>query len=549
MAIRERQRKRVRNVWTAAIAVSAVYSSSLSRPQHYFGIIPTASAYVNINSGLPGHKHRAWLKKLTCEICDSAPGDLTQEMLQSTPQIMEALAQNQYAEKIQAQNDHYGRDCALAVESLLKRVIDERKAGNTKAVPTTTAYNAILEGWARSGEGGAGAERAEMILLQMQDMFSVGGDINVQPDLQSFHDVIMAWDLSGEQYAPQRAQRVLEWMVSLYQANENDKAVPDVECFDTALYTWAKSNHDNAPQKAEQLLVWMETLHDSGIFPEVQPHTGSFNAILTAWFKSKQPGAAERANAILEHMEELSAGGNSQIQPNSASYSLVAGAWARSGSRESAVRAHGLLKRLEVAYRAGDKDIQLNHLIFNYAINACERNQDHSRARDILEMQTRFYTEDKMKTCCPDVYSYTSVIGSCANANGSLSDRKTAFNIAYATLEEARTCKRSPPNHVTYGNMMKACARLLKEGSIHREKMARNIFTSSCDDGCTGDMVLKWLRYAASPELYKELMEGIDEQKLPREWTSRVNEKKAFHKGKKKSQKRKYVPSKGNLRP
>jgi hypothetical protein len=212
------------------------------------------------------------------------------------------------------------------------------------------------------------------------------------------------------------------------------------------------------------------------------------------------------------------------------------------------VRAHGLLERLEAAYRAGDKDIQLNHLIFNYAINACEKNHDHTRARDILEMQTRFYTEDRMKSCSPDVYSYTSVIGSCANANGSLSDRKIAFDIAYTTLEEARTCKRSPPNHVTYGNMMKACARLLREGDVHKEKMLRIIFTSSCDDGCTGDMVLKWLRNA-SPELYKELMEGIDEQKLPRKWTRRVNEKKTFQKGKKNSQKRKYVPPKGSLRP
>ena len=50
-----------------------------------------------------------------------------------------------------------GRERAILQESLLKRMIDERNAGNDGAIARTEDYNAVMKSWATSGENGAAA--------------------------------------------------------------------------------------------------------------------------------------------------------------------------------------------------------------------------------------------------------------------------------------------------------------------------------------------------------------------------------------------------------
>ena len=122
------------------------------------------SSYVT--SGLPGKVHRAWLKQMTCDICQLPPGDLTPEMCSTTPQLVSAWAQNPYLSPTDQSGSvfpHHGRECALACEQLMKRLVDERKAGNKNAIANTEAYNALIDVWSRSGGRAAAAERAEQV--------------------------------------------------------------------------------------------------------------------------------------------------------------------------------------------------------------------------------------------------------------------------------------------------------------------------------------------------------------------------------------------------
>ena len=57
------------------------------------------------------------------------------------------------------------KECALKVESVVKRVVDERRAGNLEATMPLDDYNLLLEGWVRSKAGTAAAERCEQILM------------------------------------------------------------------------------------------------------------------------------------------------------------------------------------------------------------------------------------------------------------------------------------------------------------------------------------------------------------------------------------------------
>ena len=65
-------------------------------------------------------------------------------------------------EKLNLSSDN-GRERAFAVEGLLKRMIDERRAGNMEAVAVTEHYNAVMMAWSMSGEGSKAAVRVEQV--------------------------------------------------------------------------------------------------------------------------------------------------------------------------------------------------------------------------------------------------------------------------------------------------------------------------------------------------------------------------------------------------
>ena len=131
--------RRRRAVLLAALSLLAVTAA------------PAATAYVT--SGLPAHTHRAFLRKLTDELCDADPGTLSPMEVANAPMLMEAWATAPEKRK----------ERAAAMEGLLKRMVEEQEAGNDEASVTTDEYNAVLRGWATSGEKGRAAERAEQV--------------------------------------------------------------------------------------------------------------------------------------------------------------------------------------------------------------------------------------------------------------------------------------------------------------------------------------------------------------------------------------------------
>lgn len=510
----------------------------------FIGLSLQPFGFSYVTSGLPGHKHLAWLKQMTIEVCDTAPGELTQEMCSKTPQLLSAWAQNPYLPhtKYKTSTDvfpHHGKECAIFCEKLLKRLIDERRAGNQNAIASTQTYNALIDVWSKSGERGAAAQRAEEIVIGMQDAYS-SGQKDVQPDLESFRLVLKAWSKAkDEQYAPQRAKRLLEWMVQLYESGENDLVQPDAECFEIVLNSWANSNHEDAPQRTENLIMYMDLLYSNGN-DKAQPNTDHFNQVLIAWSRSKlSKAAAQRAEDILNHMILLSKRkGNEHLKPNIGSYTAAVAAWAKSGDDDSGRRSEKLLKQAEHQFRVNnDASVSPDTIIYNFVIDAHAKTSSlraPQRARAVLDRQIRLYNEGNKK-CRPDIYSFTSVLSSCASLVGSATneEKRKAFEIATSTFSDMYRFNLVP-NHVTYGTMLKACGRLLPVGK-ERIKFTREYFRKACKDGCVGEMVLNRLEEAASPAQYKGLMNGLTKSTLPPEWTSRVPENELYIR-KKKSQ-------------
>ncbi|KAL7556624.1 hypothetical protein ACA910_014157 [Epithemia clementina (nom. ined.)] len=477
---------------------------------YFYGVVVMVESYVV----LPRERQVEWLKQMTDDFTHVQLGHLSKDQISTAPEIMYAwsLTPQRSIEK------------ALALESLVKRLVDERRAGNKYVSDlTVNDYNCILEGWARSGAGAAAAERCEGILERMQEQGGL-----VKPDLSSYKTVLMAWRHAEERHSAHRAQRILERIVRLFQENpqENKYIMPDSDCFDIVLQTWSSSGHPNAPDQAEGVLAAMERLYESTGSSKIKPRTTSFNAVLAAWSRSSHPKAADRAIDLLGFMELLEDSGDEMVAPDKASYCTVMGALAKQKGNplELAQKADLLLQRAEQRQkREKCSSFLLDAILFNTVMGFwAKANAPGSfrYARSILDRQVSLF-ESGCEECRPDVFGYTSVIASAASESGGPEIKREAYDVALSTYNRMKE-DRVRPNHVTYGNMIKACSRLLPSESPERSKWTRQIFIECRNAKCVGDMVLSRLREATCRAEYKDLLGGNSRKTIPTKWTANL---------------------------
>jgi hypothetical protein len=482
--------------------------------------VSLAQSYITKHSAVPAKKQIQFLKKLTKEISESPT--LSDEMIRAAPEVMKGWATSK----------QHSAENAVACENLLKRLVDESKAGNLKATPTTIDYNCMLDGWARSGEGVFAAERCEQILTQMQQRYE-DGDSNVQPNLSSFKVVIMVWRESGESFSSYRAQRVLEWMIQLYRDGKNDMALPDSDCFDIVLQTWSRSTNKDAPRIAEKLLGVMEKLSQATESHRLRPTKLSFNAVLSAWGRSREPKAWRRLCDVLRFMEKLHyIEGNERVAPDAVTYNIVLGALGRSGDPNSAPKAESILRFVEQKYKTGQLSWKPDTIIFNSAMGCWAKSNKSGafrKSRSILDRQLFLYNNG-CEECHPDVFGFTSVLSACASESGDRTEKRKAFNVAVSTFTQIvqHADEFGSPNHVTYGTMLKACARLLPTGSPERKRWAKQLFEECASKGFVGDMVMSRLREASTSGEFRSMMQGHSKGHLPEEWTRNVHEKNEY---------------------
>ena len=92
-----------------------------------------------------------------------------------------------------------------------------------------------MDAWAKSGEGGSAAQRAEAILHHMHQLYQSTGQESLKPTTGIFNAVINAWARSREKIAPARAEQILEWMDKLHHT-VNPDIQPDKYTFNTGTY-------------------------------------------------------------------------------------------------------------------------------------------------------------------------------------------------------------------------------------------------------------------------------------------------------------------------
>mmetsp|Transcript_24392 Transcript_24392/g.41766 ORF Transcript_24392/g.41766 Transcript_24392/m.41766 type:complete len:549 (-) Transcript_24392:167-1813(-) len=487
-------------------------------------ILNGAQAYVT--SGLPAHTHRAFLRRLTDDICNADPGTLTAQEVKNAPMLMAAWADAPDKLNLTGEN---GMERVLAVEGLLKRMIDERRAGNTEAVARTQDYNAVMKSWAMSGERKAAALRVEQILMSMQNMYQ-SGDEDVQPNQESFQIAIDAWVRArDEPNALIRAEQTIEWMTKIYLSSANDLAMPHTSCFYPILKCWAASGRMEAPIMTEQMIMKMQDLQMQQGIHSARPDTMCFNIVLSSWLKSKDITAEKRIRQVFEYMDKCHRRGSTDIKPNSSTYNIVISSISPAVKKHcdmgGARRADRILARLEKGYLAGDESLKPDTIIYNQVIDYWAKTQSvrghYLNARCVLDRQIEMFERKGVRKCRPDVTGYTSVIAACASTFGSKLERRRSFDLAHATFMESCKNKYTQPNEVTYGLMFKAVGRLLPNKK-EKDRYAKTLFGLCCDDGCLGQMAFNRMKDAVTKELFEQLTGDVTYAECPEEWKAHV---------------------------
>jgi hypothetical protein len=195
----------------------------------------------------------SWLEHSTSNVLDVTRiplGRLTTDDVETIAGLMAAWARKK------------SDQAALKVESLLKRVVDDRNAGNRSVKVTTRMYTMAIDAWAKASRGVQAAVRANEIHNNMKRIYQETHDESIRPTTVSYNAVINSWSKCADPISPYKAEDLLKEMIYGWRVMGDDAIKPDVVSFTSCIDAWAKSGEDKASEKALALFHTMEQLYN-----------------------------------------------------------------------------------------------------------------------------------------------------------------------------------------------------------------------------------------------------------------------------------------------
>jgi hypothetical protein len=311
-----------------------------------------------------------WLSQTTQQLLESEPGSLKNGKWHELVSMMTAWSKR------------VNKDVSahVVLESLLKRLIDERRAGNDDAKASAFEYNMVISAWTEvaqhnSKEGKQASERALYILRLLQRAHDEEQRSELLPTSFSFTKVLAALSHAKDS---RKAKTTLRWMEALYERGLNRNAKPQESAYTYVLNSIADSGEPDAGKEAEQLLRHM---NDTG----TEPKTMHYTVAIKSWMRQESRQGAEQAEQLFKSMN---------VHPDIFTYGSLLNAWAVSGMREyGAERADAIMQKLRE-----DPKVSPNQYAFNVNMNAWSRSStikaiDRTEAL-LEEMYSRNLTVD-----------------------------------------------------------------------------------------------------------------------------------------------------------
>jgi hypothetical protein len=214
-----------------------------------------------------------------------------------------------------------GKEASAAVaQGILCYMRLELKAGNELVRPCKITYTAVISVLAQVGTVAA-AERAEMLLDELEGLWKKSLDRDYLPNAKTFASVLNAWAKSGSPDASARADDLLERMEQLYQETGSDDLKPNLIVFAQVFQILSKCRNSQSATRAKEVLQKMNTLHRAGC-PNVRPDATTYAYVIDTFTKSGVENAAELATHVLKEVEEGYLAGMGELKPTGLLYSV-----------------------------------------------------------------------------------------------------------------------------------------------------------------------------------------------------------------------------------
>lgn len=309
-----------------------------------------------------------------------------------------------------------GRRSALNIERLLRRVVEEKMAGNDNvdSVDMLAMYNILVHSWARSRMNGA-PQRVEEIFDTMLRLYE-DHEIDFQPDISTFNGVLLAYSSSRGKDSPEEAMRVLNKLHDLRDEGRTH-ILPNTDSYSIILRAFASSEGSDAPALVLQMIRNMEqfSIKYPSVKPDYKCHNVYLNSLLSL-MTSENGNNHKVAQQMDDYLQEMLRSDDKDVWPSTWSWNVVISAWSKSGSGHiMAERGEALFAQLEKYHemcRYSPDTEPVTHT-YNCLIACYSRSSlpdKAERAQQILDKMKDLHVNHGKLNRRPDTVTYNSVM-------------------------------------------------------------------------------------------------------------------------------------------
>jgi pentatricopeptide repeat protein len=285
--------------------------------------------------------------------------------------------------------------------------------------PSLPNYNAVLNSYSRRASLQCTQKACEM--LEKMERPANDGGYDVDPDRLSYALTILTCSrCQDELLGAELAEKVLTKMEerAAFEARRREEAsgmsppsvTLDIECFNAAVSVIARCRSEDSIERASRIVSRMEQYAANGQ-PKLKPNLRTYSGLLNAYQKSDDDRAAEEAERIVRNMEVRYAAGDLDSPPDVYHYTILLGAWAKSKRRHATQRSLQILSYMVDRAQSGYKQVNPNVRTFNAVLDCLSRAGEVDTAEQLLFHMLHLFQKGD-KAAAPDTFSFNCVIRS-----------------------------------------------------------------------------------------------------------------------------------------
>ncbi|MGK3758211.1 MAG: hypothetical protein ACI8RD_010525 [Bacillariaceae sp.] len=419
-------------------------------------------------------------------------------------------------------------EALLQIQQTMSTMEGSFKSGNRSARPDTFSFNTLQSALKKYSQGenttSSSSSSSRNYLYDKDKQLRLENEYGIPRTSFSQNILMDSIIKTGVDDAPEQVLEILIEMENSFKMGQIDMKT-DQCSYKTVIGAYIKYGRDNIEEVTEDILALMWDLHRN--HGGNAPDTTVYNCVINAYASIKSSHALEKVKNILEQMEN---GEKEDPKPNLITYNTVIKAMRNGSKKEGAAFAEDILTKLECMGRK-DPHFLPDNYSYTSVITAYGRSNSSKKAEKALEIINRMIEGQKSdkKAATVTSQSFNAALNACAFVGGSEEAKTRAFEIA-TKIDKLRLKSGEVPDSTWYGTMLRACSSLVQP-SEYREKLVERFFQEACENGCVGRLVIKQLKFAATPDNQMRLLgrkygrrEFVHLDELPKAWTKNARE-------------------------